>query len=197
MATKEYTKGEVIGIFGRIISSAVAVGGTCVYVASRIFSRVIYSFFWIAGRNVDLANTARKSKRFKPKKKMALDISPDIEVTEGEDELLLLPEERKAVFAGAGELSDEFNLIRRALYYSQETYERKMLPAEEIIKIDNQAFMMAKAVRNHLKNNCNSRFKDAKVKIAEELITITSLFQKYHSTDNRKYLRRAKRMFIG
>ncbi len=195
MAAKEYTKGDVIGIFGRTISSAVAVSGTCVYIGSRAFSRVIYSFFWIVGRNVDMANTSRALKKNKAKKKKAFDISSDTARTEENEELLSLPDNTDTVFARTGKLSDELNLIRQALDYSHETYKRQMLPVEEIIKIDNQAFMMAKAVRNHLKNNCNSRFKDTKVKIAEELMTIASLFQKYHSTDNMKYLKKAKKMF--
>ena len=193
MADKEYTKGDVIGIFGRTISSAVAVSGTCVYIGSRFFSRVIYLFFWMAGRHVDMANTSGVLKKFKAKKKKAFDISSDIERIEENEELLSLPDDTETVFARTGKLSDELNLIRKALDYSQETYKRQMLPVEEIINIDNQAFIMAKAVRNHLKNNCNFRFKD--VKVAEELMTIASLFQKYHSTDNMKYYKKAKKIF--
>ncbi len=195
MATKEYTKGDVVGIFGRVIGSAVAVSGTCVYIGSRFFSRVIYFFFWMAGRHIDMANTLKASEKKKSKKKKSFDISSDIERIEENEELLSLPDDTETVFARTGKLSDELNLIRQAMDYSQKTYKRQMLPVEEIIKIDNQAFIMAKAVRNHLKNNCNSRFKDAKVKIAEELMTIASLFQKYHSTDNMKYLNKAKKMF--
>jgi hypothetical protein len=195
MAAKEYSKGDVIGIFGRTISSAVAVSGACVYIASRAFSRVIYSFFWIAGRNVDLATTSRRLKKSKSGKKRGSDVSSDTGKSGEKEELLSSPEERETGSVRRDRLTDELNLIRQALDYSQETYARQMLPVEEVIKIDNQAFMMAKAVRNHLKNNCNSRFTDTKLKIAEELMTISSLFQKYHSTDNMKYLKKTKKMF--
>lgn len=195
MADKEYTKGDVIGIFGRTVSSAVAVSGACVYIGSRFFSHVIYFFFWMAGRHIDMANTLKASKNKRSGKTKAIEISPDKVRIEEDEDLLSLPDDTEIVFARADKLSEELNLVRQALDYSQETYKRQMLPAEEIIKIDNQAFIMAKAVRNHLKNNCNSRFKDAKVKIAEELMTIASLFQKYHSTDNMKYYKKAKKMF--
>lgn len=87
----------------------------------------------------------------------------------------------------------EFDLIRLALEYSQKVYKEKMLPVEEILTIDHQALIMAKATKEYLKKQSSSQLKRENIKAAESFIQVCSLFAKYHSTGNKLYCNNAEK----
>ena len=90
-------------------------------------------------------------------------------------------------------VSKEFNLIKAGINYSNKVYVEKMLPVEEILKLDKQSLNMAEGTLNYLKKQSCSQFKKENIKIVEALINICNLSIKYHQTGKEIYYKKAEK----
>lgn len=179
MANKEFTRGDVINIFGRVIGKSIEITGGGIFLLSKGLAKVARGVFWVAGKHVDTANTLINIKRRDEEKPLIEADRPNKDLR-GRDEIL--------------EIMEKITPIEQALNYSQSAYEDEILPQDEVIKIDNQAIMMAKAARNFLERLEDSQLKKEGIKNAEAFLKVSSLFLKYHNTGNESFHRKAKEL---
>lgn len=92
--------------------------------------------------------------------------------------------------------ANEFNIIRQALDYGEKAYKSDLLPTREILRIDKQALIMAKATLNILKDNSNSSSNGFELKMAEALVNACSCYEQYHATDNARYRKKAQEYLL-
>lgn len=191
MAKKEYTKGEVIGIFGRIIGKGIELTGSGIFVISKLFARIATSLFWLAGKHVDMVDTVKemRQKKIIDGDSILMKTSEKAEIVEGR-KTPALPTDPELMLS---KLVERVRSIESALVYAQSAYKNKVLPLKEICKIDNQAIFMAKAIREYAKQLTDSQIKSTGIKKAEVFLNASTLFLKYHHTGIEKFCEKAER----
>lgn len=173
MAKKEYTRGDVVNIFGRVIGRGIELSGGALLLLSKGLARFARGVFWISGKHVDMVETLKELKQ-----KKVVDAEEIPLLSEGENSMHMIVE--------------KLSSVERALSYSQSVYENDILPKDEILKIDTQALIMAKAIRNIMDRTKDLQLKNEGIKVAEAFIKASKHFIKYHSVtdkhkDNNKY----------
>lgn len=186
MARKEYTQGDVIGIIGRVIGKGIEVIGFSIFLGAKILARLSTSFLWMVGKQVDMTNTLKEIKEEKSDKVYKI----------SKDDPEVLPSPEFELDSQARQVKNEMNLIRQALDYSEKAYSSKLLPIREVLRIDKQASIMAKATRNFLKNNSNTALNDLESKMAEALVNACSFYEQYHATDNTRYQKKGQEYLL-
>lgn len=191
MAQKEYTKGDVIGIIGRVIGKGFEIIGFGIFLGAKVMSKLSTSISWMVGKQVDMTNTIKERRA---KERISI---YDYDLVKDSTPELLLPElELENNAPKAQKAANEFNLIRQALDYGEKAHKSNLLPINEILRIDRQALIMAKATRNILKNNSNSVLNVLELKTAEALVNACSFYEQYHATGNTSFRKKAQENLV-
>lgn len=168
MASKEYTKGDVINIFGKVIAKGLDLSGGAFLLLSKGLANLARGIFWIAGKHVDMVTTIKEIKQ-----------KNTIEAELGEETKAISMDEFT-------EIPEKLSPIQQALEYAESAYAHNTLPKEEILKIDTQGLMMAKAIKSVIESIKIPVLKDEGIKSADAFIKSCSVFLEYHQTGNEK-----------
>lgn len=179
----------MIGIFGRVIGKTIEGVGYGFLFGSKALSRVTSMFFGISGMHVDMVQTIKEMGN----ENEAQERNSMFEIEE-ERELPAL--ESDTIYTESEKVSRQFEMIKLALHYSQTVYNERMLPLRQILIIDKQALIMAKATRIYISKNGDAQFKQENGKTAEAYERICTLFVKYHRTGELAFYNKAKRLFL-
>ncbi|MFC1522235.1 hypothetical protein ACFL6Y_07480 [Elusimicrobiota bacterium] len=147
------------------------------FALSKVLSHSARYFFFLAGKHVDMVTTIKGLKL----------IRSDAISTDGDD---YMPPDNatgpRSRSNGDG-VSRHFEPIMLAISYSQAAYDQQMLPKEEVLKIDKQAQVMAKALGNVLEAKGGAILKSDATKTADEYFKACSLHAKYHQSGKEKH----------
>jgi hypothetical protein len=186
---EEYAKGDVIGIFSRVIDKALeGVGHGCMR-GRKVLSRVTGNLFGFSGRHADMIETIKElgNEKYIPECGSFFN-------KEGGKPAEL---ESDSVHAEIEKILKQFELIKSALIYSQNAYTQKMLPLRQILIIDKQAMKIAEATMVYLSNSGNVQFVKKFVKTAEMFERVCSLFVKYHKTGKQLFYEKTKQLLVN
>lgn len=180
MAEKVYTRGEVVNIFGTVFGSGIALASWLALTVGLVLSKSVKILFWGVGKQIDFPNYNHiRSQRSQLKKRFAKPTQ------------FFVPEQEAPVFTPQN-FNDYLSVIQTSTEYAQKAYENSMLPVEEILKIDEQAHHMCTATIYFIKNQPKSQLRNQRLAAVQAQFELVSLYQKYHSTGNEKYLFKAQ-----
>lgn len=180
MAKKEFSKGDVVNIFGRVIGRGIEFSGGVILFLSKGIARFTRGIFWFVGKHMDMVDTLKERKPLPHRRVIDVGETPRLDKAEH--------------FESLEEIMDRLTPIEQALNYSQLVYENDILPKEEILRIDNQALIMAKAIRNLMNRVKDPQLKKEGIKIMEMFLKISSLSLKYHKTSDKRIGRKSREL---
>lgn len=172
MARKEYTKGDVINIFGKVIAKGLDLSGGAFLLLSKGIAHCARGIFWIAGKHVDMVTTIK-------------------EIKQSNNNVL---ETRAISMEEFAEIPEKITPIQQALEYAESAYGNNTLPKEEILKIDTQGLLMAKAIKNVTERIQTPLLKDEGIKTADAFMKTCSMFLEYHQSGNEKLKIKAEKL---
>ena len=170
MAKKEFTKGEVINIFGKVVAKGVDYSGRTVFLLSKGMANLARGIFWVAGKHVDMVTTIKEIRRHDAIEAEVVDEKPAVISM---DEFAAIPE--------------KIAPIQQALEYAESAFANSTLPKEEILKIDTQGLLMAQAIKNVIEQIQPPALKSEGKKTAEAFIKACSMFIEYHQSGSERH----------
>jgi hypothetical protein len=173
---------------GHVVGKGIELAGVGVLYGAKTLSMVTRGLFFMGGKHVDMVDTLKEmayGNRENP---------ADARIEEAEYTVIgasagLIPSIREN-----GKIERQYDLIRLALVYGNRAYSERMLPLEEVLRVDRQAQLMAKAIQQYLKKHSDTHLKKEYSRKASEIVQVCTLFEKYHSTGNEQYRNEAERI---
>ncbi|MBF0430501.1 MAG: hypothetical protein HQK83_04440 [Fibrobacteria bacterium] len=187
MAEKLYSKGDIVGMFGKTLSKSISVAGAGVFIGSKFFATGVRGLFWFTSKQIDLTHSLTKAK-YKVYKKPNKTRRPSVD---------MVTSPAKPAIAQSINIATELKLVKQALDYSQRAYELSILPMAEIDSIDGQAIAITTALQNHLNKEDNIKFKEDRLHLVDNMLQAAHFYRKYHQTGKEKHLSKAKELLIN
>jgi len=173
---------------GHVVGKGIEMAGVGLLYGAKALSMATKSLFFMGGKHVDMVNTL---------KEMAYDKREVLPGPGIEDAQYSVVETSTGLVPSTNEnekIEREYDLIRLALDYSNRAYAARMLPVEEVLRVDRQALLMAKAIQQYLKKHTDAQLKKEYNRKTVEIVQVCTLFEKYHTTGNEQYRTEAKRI---
>ena len=177
----------MINILGQVAGKGIELVGVGLLLGAKALSGVTRGLFFLGSKHVDMVETLKDMKNSGNGDNYGA-------LPEAEQVVLLPPGEEAPQATENGKIVREFNLVRSALEYSNRAYAERMLPVEEVLRVDNQALIMAKAIEQYLKKHADYQLKKEYGRTAGLLVQACSLFMKYHRSGDEQFYKEAERI---
>lgn len=176
----------MINIIGQVVGKGIEFIGVGLMFGAKAVATVTRSVFFVGGKNVDMVDTLRDMGTVREIDEDAGLIEVRTSVTMPRVEALPSAIDRDTVVR-------VFGLIRQALEYGESAYRENILPIEEIVIVDRQAEVMAKAIEKYLHKNEDHGLKKEFGCRASAFVNAAALYMKYHHSGDEKHRGEAER----
>lgn len=174
---------------GHVVGKGIELVGVGLLYGSKALSMATKGLFFMGGKHVDMVDTLKEMAYEKR------DVLPGPGIEDAQYSVVETSDEPVPSIHENEKLEREYDLIRLALEYSNRAYAERMLPVEEVLRVDRQALLMAKAIQQYLKKHTDAQLKKEYNRKTVEIVQACTLFEKYHATGNEQYRKEAERIF--
>ena len=172
---------------GRVVGKSIEAVGVGLLFGARTLSVITKGLFSIGGKQIDMMDTLKEIAHEKTE-------PTDAFIEDAHYTVIEQPCEPSIPSNDGGTVGRETELVELALSYSSKAYAERMLPLAEILRVDHQALIMAKAIQKYEKKLESFELKKELNRKTSAMVEICVLFQKYHRSGNEQCRKDAQRL---